>query len=145
MCECTQLTPSQLHNVLGPNSKPNFVTAITMVAAHHCATVCHGRHFCTVTIRLPGLLSGPPHHLRHAPMSTRAQNEKKFGAWDELPGGGRCYRLEVNGRLGWRARYLKEVDAADVTLRFWQEVYDGQGRLIEIHEKFPVDKGHQNV
>jgi hypothetical protein len=30
-------------------------------------------------------------------------------------------------------------------LRFWQEVYDETGGLIEIHEKFPVDKGHQKV
>jgi hypothetical protein len=28
-------------------------------------------------------------------VSTRAQNEKKFGAWDELPGGARRYRLDV--------------------------------------------------
>jgi hypothetical protein len=47
--------------------------------------------------------------------------------------------------LGWRARYLKEVDAAEATVRFWQEVYDDQGKLVEIHEKFPVDKGHQKV
>ena len=40
-------------------------------------------------------------------MSTRAQNEAKFGAWDDLPGGGRCYRLDVAGRQGWSARYFK--------------------------------------
>jgi len=28
---------------------------------------------------------------------------------------------------------------------FWQEIYDDTGRLVEIHEKFPVDKGHQKV
>jgi hypothetical protein len=54
-------------------------------------------------------------------MSTRSQNEKKFGRWEELPGGGRRYRLDVDGRLGWRARYLKEVDAQETTLRFWPE------------------------
>ena len=78
-------------------------------------------------------------------MNTRAQNEKKFGAWDELPSGGRRYRMDVTGRLGWRARYLKEVDAGEATVRFWQEVYADQGKLVEIHEKFPVDKGHQKV
>ena len=78
-------------------------------------------------------------------MSTRSQNEKKFDAWDELPGGGRRYRLDVTGRLGWQARYLKEVDSGETTLRFWQEVYDDEGKLLEIHEKFPVDKGHQKV
>ena len=78
-------------------------------------------------------------------MSTRAQNEKKFGKWDDLPGGGRCYQLDVPGRLGWLARYRKEVDANETTLRFWQEIYDEQGKLVEIHEKFPLDKGHQKV
>ncbi len=78
-------------------------------------------------------------------MSTRAQNEKKFGHWEELPGGGRRYRLDVTGRLGWRARYFKDVDANETTVRFWQEIYDDTGKLAEIHEKFPVDKGHKKV
>lgn len=47
--------------------------------------------------------------------------------------------------LGLLARYLKEVDADETTLRFWQEIYDDQGKLVETHEKFPVDKGHQKV
>lgn len=47
------------------------------------------------------------------------------------------------GRKGWSARYVKEVDAEENTVRFWQEIYDERGRLVEIHEKFPVDKGHQ--
>ncbi|HEY3854752.1 MAG TPA: hypothetical protein VGO67_10200 [Verrucomicrobiae bacterium] len=78
-------------------------------------------------------------------MSTREQNERKFGQWDELQRGGRRYRLDVLGRSGWLARYLKEVNAEETTLRFWQEIYDSEGRLVEIHEKFPVDKGHQKV
>ena len=78
-------------------------------------------------------------------MNTRAENEKKFGHWDDLPGGGRPYWLDVSGRLGWRARYLKEVDAQESTLRFWQEIYDEQEKLVEVHEKYPVDKGHQKV
>ena len=75
-------------------------------------------------------------------MSTRAQNERKFGQWEDLAGGGRRYRLDVIGRMGWEARYFKEVET---TLRFWQEIYDDAGRLVETHEKFPVDKGHQKV
>ena len=78
-------------------------------------------------------------------MSTRAQNEKKFGQWEELPGGGRRYRLDVTGRLGWLARYFKEVDANETILHFRQEIYNDQGKLVETHEKFPVDKGHQQV
>ena len=78
-------------------------------------------------------------------MSTRVQNETRFGNWEELPGGGRRYWLELGGRLGWKARYLKEVDAQETTLRFWQEIYDDHGKLVEVHEKYPVDKGNQKV
>jgi cell division FtsZ-interacting protein ZapD len=78
-------------------------------------------------------------------MTARAQNEKKFRNWDELPDGGRRNWLDVLGRLGWRARYLKEVNAQESTLRFWQENYDDQGKLIEVHEKYPVDAGHRKV
>ena len=31
------------------------------------------------------------------------------------------------------------------TVRFWQEIYDDTGRLVETHEKFPVDGGHRKV
>jgi hypothetical protein len=40
---------------------------------------------------------------------------------------------------------VKEVDSLEVTKRFWQEIYDGQGNLVEVHEKYPVDRGHQRV
>lgn len=78
-------------------------------------------------------------------MGTRAQNERRFIHWQSLPGGGRRYWLDVHGRLGWRARYLKDVDPAEHTLRFWQEIYDHQGRLTEVHEKYPVDRGHRKA
>ena len=78
-------------------------------------------------------------------MSTRSQNESKFSHWEDLPGGGRRYWIDVEGRQGWRARYLKEVDAAELTLRFWQEIYDEQGRRAEVHHKFPVDEGHRKA
>lgn len=75
----------------------------------------------------------------------RQQNEKKFGAWRELSTGGRLYTYEVEGRSGWKARYLKEVDADESTIRFAQEIYDETGRLREVHEKYPVDLGHRAV
>lgn len=78
-------------------------------------------------------------------MSKRFQNERKFGQWDELKGFGRPYWLDVPGRFGWIARYIKEVDTDEKTLRFWQEIYDDQGTLIEVHEKYPFDKGHHKV
>jgi hypothetical protein len=73
----------------------------------------------------------------------RAQNETKFPAWDELLGGGRRYWFDVAGRSGWLARYVKEVDGPETTVRFCQEVYDQEGRLREVHQKYPVDLGHQ--
>ena len=78
-------------------------------------------------------------------MGTREQNEGKFTNRDNLPSGGRRYWLDVQGRQGWKARYVKEVDADEVTVRFYQEIYDGTGKLIEIHHKYPVDQGHQKV
>jgi hypothetical protein len=30
-------------------------------------------------------------------------------------------------------------------VRFWQEIYDDHGILVEVHEKYPLDRGHQKV
>ena len=76
-------------------------------------------------------------------MSLREQNERKFRSWEELPDGGRRYTREYAGRAGGRARYIKEVDAAETTIRFAQEIYDSPGRLVAVHEKFPIDLGHK--
>ncbi len=76
-------------------------------------------------------------------MASRAQNERKFKRWEELPNGGRRYIREFAGRAGGRAVYIKEVDASEVTVRFAQEIYDSTRRLVAVHEKFPVDLGHK--
>lgn len=78
-------------------------------------------------------------------MNAQSRNERRFDHWEDLAGGGRRYWFEVAGRYGWKARYLKEVDADESTVRFWQEIYDNQGKLVEVHEKYPLDKGHQQV
>jgi hypothetical protein len=78
-------------------------------------------------------------------MGSRHQNEKKFETWIELANGGRTYTRRVNGRQGWFALYHKTVSASEETQAFWQEIYDAEGKLVEIHEKFPVDNGHQSV
>jgi hypothetical protein len=39
----------------------------------------------------------------------------------------------------------KEVDADEATVRFWQEIYDERGQLVEVHEKYPLDSGHKKV
>jgi hypothetical protein len=75
----------------------------------------------------------------------RCANERKFGSWTDLPTGGRCYFLEVPGLHGWTARYVKEVDVEELTIRFLQEIYDENRLLVEVHEKYPVDKGHTRV
>ncbi|MFN4219227.1 MAG: hypothetical protein ACK4HB_08150 [Candidatus Bipolaricaulia bacterium] len=75
----------------------------------------------------------------------RRRNERVFKNWEELPNGGRRYWYEIHGRLGWKARYVKEVDAEETTTRFWQEIYNERGELVEIHEKYPVDMGHRKV
>ena len=72
----------------------------------------------------------------------RLENEKKFPNFEELPDGPRIYWFELVGKLGWKARYVKTVDADEKTLSFKQEIYDENEKLVEIHEKFPVDKGH---
>ncbi len=76
-------------------------------------------------------------------MSKRSQNEAKFSNWNELEDGGRRYWHDVTGHQGWKARYVKEVDVSENTTRFYQEIYNERGELVEIHEKYPVDKGHQ--
>ena len=75
----------------------------------------------------------------------RGSNERKFGAWEDLPDGGRRYWYEVEGYRGWRARYVKEVDSEERVVRFWQEIYNEKGLLVERHEKYPVDRGHERV
>ena len=40
-------------------------------------------------------------------MSTRAQNEKKFGQWDELPGGGRRLSARRAGQAGLAGALLQ--------------------------------------
>ncbi len=57
----------------------------------------------------------------------------------------RRYSYEIEGRYGWTARYVKEVNELEETLRFYQEIFDNNGKLVEIHEKYPYDKGHKKV
>lgn len=43
------------------------------------------------------------------------------------------------------ARYIKEVDTDENTVRSRQEICDGSGTLVEVHEKYPVAQGHRKV
>jgi len=46
--------------------------------------------------------------------------------------------MEV-GVIGMKSR------ADERTAKFYQEIYDEEGGVVEIHEKYPADKGHQRV
>lgn len=78
-------------------------------------------------------------------INKRKENEKKFHSWEELSSGGCRYFYDVPGKHGWRARYVKEVNILEQTIKFFQENYDKHGRLVKIHKKYPVDKGHKKV
>jgi hypothetical protein len=75
----------------------------------------------------------------------RQENERKFSNWEELQDSSRLYWFEIEGRMGWKAKYLKRVDSKEVTLKFWQEIYDELGVFVEVHEKYPIDRGHKKI
>jgi len=78
-------------------------------------------------------------------INKRKENERKFPNWKDLPDGSRTYWFEIEGRLGWKARYIKTVDKEETTLTFGQEIYNEYGILVEVHEKYPIDKGHKKI
>ena len=78
-------------------------------------------------------------------INKRQQNEKKFSDFEELEDGSRRYWFEIEGRLGWKARYVKTVDINEETVSFCQEIYDENEKLVEIHEKYPIDIGHIKI
>ena len=78
-------------------------------------------------------------------MSSRNANEKRFKQWEEMANGRRRYSRRVLGQLGWYAIYIKEIDSDENTLLFRQEIYNEDDTLVEVHEKYPIDKGHQKI
>jgi hypothetical protein len=78
-------------------------------------------------------------------MASRKQNERRFTHWEDLPDGARRYWFDVPGAKRGFARYVKWVDANEDTLRFVQEIYDDTDHLVETHQKYPTDTGHQRV
>jgi hypothetical protein len=60
-------------------------------------------------------------------LKKRRENEKKFVKWNELQNGNREYFLDIPGRYGNKARYVKEVDENEITLKFYQEIYNEYG------------------
>lgn len=77
----------------------------------------------------------------------RKQHEKRYDSWKDTDSKGRIYKKEIVARngSGWKAVYLQEVDEEENIIRFWQEVYNEKNILVEIHEKYPEDKGHVSL
>lgn len=40
---------------------------------------------------------------------------------------------------------IKVVDESEITLQVVQEIYNEEGVLVERHQKYPVDTGHQQL
>lgn len=78
-------------------------------------------------------------------MTTREQNEKEYRNWQDLPDGGRRYWRERKGKVSGLQRMIKVVDAAENTRSVIQEIYNDEGELIERHQKYPQDTGHQVI
>lgn len=78
-------------------------------------------------------------------MKKRKTNEKKFKKWIETDSGGRAYKKVLKGKYGWSAEYIKIVDKNEETQEFMQNVYDEKGKLVEVHYKYPEDKGHKKL
>lgn len=71
--------------------------------------------------------------------------KKIFLFWENINGIGRRYWFEINGRYGWKARYVKEVNEFEETVSFYQEIYNEKNELVELHHKYPEDKGHIKI
>lgn len=78
-------------------------------------------------------------------MATREQNERRFKNWEDLPNGGRRYWTDRKGAASGFQRMIKVVDANEITLQLVQEIYNSDNVLIERHQKFPVDTGHEKL
>ena len=83
--------------------------------------------------------------VKNNPMATRRQNEREYKYWEELSGGGRRYWSDRRGFISGFQRVIKIVDENEVTIQVIQEIYDDVGELIEHHQKYPHDTGHQTI
>lgn len=49
------------------------------------------------------------------------------------------------GAIWGMQRIIKTVDQDEKTLLLVQEIYNDEGELMERHQKFPVDTGHEII
>ncbi len=57
----------------------------------------------------------------------------------------RKYWFDVMGKVSGFARYTKVVNEEEVTISFLQEIYDNEGKVTQVHDKYPIDKGHKKI
>jgi hypothetical protein len=80
----------------------------------------------------------------------RTKNERVWQDWRDLPDGVRRYWIRRAGRhWGWQILFKEVIYDAHTqlenTIRMWQEIYDNDGTLVEVHQKYPADTGHQKL
>jgi hypothetical protein len=51
----------------------------------------------------------------------------------------------VQGTISGYARYVKVVDADEVTVSFVQEIFDDNNQLIGTHTRYSEDTSHQDL
>jgi len=78
-------------------------------------------------------------------MATREQNERRFKQWQDFADGGRRYWTDRRGIISGFQRLIKIVDEHEKTMQIVQEIYNEEGILIERHQKYPVDSGHERI
>jgi len=80
----------------------------------------------------------------------RSRNERDWQHWQDLPDGRRRYWSRRAGRhWGWQILFKEVTYSGETqlenTVRLWQEIYGDDGALVEVHQKYPADTGHQKL
>jgi hypothetical protein len=80
----------------------------------------------------------------------RQRNEKDWPNWEDLPNNRRRYWFRRPSReWGWQILFKEVIfdskTQLEETARLWQGIYDGDGKLVERHKKYPADTGHKKL
>jgi len=80
----------------------------------------------------------------------RQRNENDWPNWEDLSKNRRRYWIRRQGReWGWQILFKEVIfdpkTQLEETAQLWQEIYDGDGRLVERYQKYPADTGHKKL
>jgi hypothetical protein len=80
----------------------------------------------------------------------RQRNENDWPNWEDLSNNRRRYWIRRQGReWGWQILFKEVIfdpkTQLEETAQLWQEIYDGDGKLVERHQKYPADTGHKKL